>query len=183
MKAGFEDADTVARFLQDANMQNVVRGGVILIDEASLLGTHALAEVMDKAEALKARLILVGDPRQHASVSRGSAFPATRGGGIAAGDRSDGDSTAERQVQESCGRPECREGRWRDSISSMLPAGVREIPDGEREQVIARDYLAAISEKKGNEFKTAIVVSPTHTEAEGITVAIRSAMKEAGKAG
>ena len=48
-EAGFADAETVARFLVDERLQQEARDGVLLIDEASLLGTRTLARVFDLA--------------------------------------------------------------------------------------------------------------------------------------
>ena len=70
-EAGFANADTVARFLKDEAMQQSATGGVILIDEASQLGTQDMLRVFDVAEAVGARVILVGDRRQHRSVMAG----------------------------------------------------------------------------------------------------------------
>ena len=44
-EAGFAMADTVARFLKDQYMQEAARGGVILVDEASQLGTRDMLKV------------------------------------------------------------------------------------------------------------------------------------------
>jgi ATP-dependent exoDNAse (exonuclease V) alpha subunit len=71
---GFEDADTVARFLIDEKFQQGVRDGVIWVDEAGLLGIRQLAQVFDKAKELNARVILQGDRKQHGSVERGAAL-------------------------------------------------------------------------------------------------------------
>ena len=70
-EAGFAMADTVARFLKDPYMQEAARGGVILVDEASQLGTRDMLKVFEVAEAFNARVILVGDRRQHRSVTAG----------------------------------------------------------------------------------------------------------------
>src|SRR5207244_4990128 len=70
-EAGFSDADTVARFLTDELMQQSAKGGVILVDEASQLGTRDMLKVFGVAEAVGARVILVGDRRQHRSVTAG----------------------------------------------------------------------------------------------------------------
>ena len=52
-------------------MQESARGGVILVDEASQLGTRDMLRVFDVAEAVGCRVILVGDRRQHRSVTAG----------------------------------------------------------------------------------------------------------------
>ncbi len=70
-EAGFSQADTVARFLKDQEMQEAARNGVILVDEASQLGTRDMLRVFDVAETVKARVVLVGDRRQHRSVTAG----------------------------------------------------------------------------------------------------------------
>ena len=41
-EAGFAKADTVARFSSMTKMQAIGRGGVMLVDEASLLGTREM---------------------------------------------------------------------------------------------------------------------------------------------
>src|ERR1700721_2310608 len=70
-EAGFAEADTVARFLKDEKMQQAAAGGVILVDEASQLGTRDMLQVFEAAERLNARVLLVGDRRQHRSVTAG----------------------------------------------------------------------------------------------------------------
>ena len=70
-EAGFASADTVARFLKDEQMQETARNGVILVDEASQLGTRDMVQLFDLAERLSARVVLVGDRRQHRSVTAG----------------------------------------------------------------------------------------------------------------
>ncbi|HTU16461.1 MAG TPA: MobF family relaxase, partial [Gemmataceae bacterium] len=70
-EAGFAEADTVARFLKDPEMQESARGGVILVDEASQLGTRDMLKVFNVAERVNARVLLVGDRRQHRSVTAG----------------------------------------------------------------------------------------------------------------
>ena len=52
-------------------MQESARGGVILVDEASQLGTRDMLKLFDVADAVSARVILVGDRRQHRSVTAG----------------------------------------------------------------------------------------------------------------
>lgn len=72
--AGFEHADTVQRFLVSAAMQAQVARRVLLIDEAGLLSTEQLDGLTRIAEQVRARLLLVGDTKQHYSVQRGDAL-------------------------------------------------------------------------------------------------------------
>ena len=71
-----------------------------------------------------------------------------------------------------------RVGEGFDILDKKL-GWIREIEDGEREHVLAKEYLKAIAEQKnGKEYKTAIVVTPTRAEGERVTEAIRWLMKQ-----
>jgi conjugative relaxase-like TrwC/TraI family protein len=73
-QAGFEQADTVQRFLVSEAMQAQAGGRLLLIDEAGLLSTQQLDTLTGIAEGVRARLLLVGDTKQHYSVQRGDAL-------------------------------------------------------------------------------------------------------------
>ncbi|HEY1270437.1 MAG TPA: MobF family relaxase [Gemmataceae bacterium] len=180
-EAGFTTADTVARFLKDEQMQETARGGVILVDEASQLGTRDMLQVFEAAERLGARVLLVGDRRQHRSVTAGEPL---------------------RLLEERAGLPVAEvteilrqqgnykkaagllsEGRTEEAFEELDKLGwIKQVPDGDREKQLAAAYLAAVAEKKrGGEYKSALVVSPTHVEADRITGAIRDGLKADGK--
>lgn len=179
-EAGFENADTVARFLKDQQMQQSARDGVILVDEASQLGTLDMLDVFKVAEEQNARVLLVGDRRQHRSVTAGEPL---------------------KLLEKRAGLPVAevsdimrQQGDYK-KVAKFLSAGeaglafdlldrlgwIREAPDGERNQQIAAAYISAVAEKKRNgEHKSALVVAPTHAEGAAITSAIRARMKEQG---
>jgi ATP-dependent exoDNAse (exonuclease V) alpha subunit len=69
--SGFAAADTVQRFLVDPARQAEAVGRVILVDEAGLLSTQQLGQLTQIATDSRARLLLVGDTKQHHSVQRG----------------------------------------------------------------------------------------------------------------
>jgi conjugative relaxase-like TrwC/TraI family protein len=70
-------ADTVHKLLHD---ERTGRGSVLLhhttviVDEAGMLGTPQLAELLHLAELRRARVVLVGDPLQLSAVGRGGMF-------------------------------------------------------------------------------------------------------------
>lgn len=72
--AGFSHADTVQRFLVSEAMQVEAAQRVLLIDEAGLLSTEQLEGLTRIADGMRARLLLVGDTKQHYSVQRGDAL-------------------------------------------------------------------------------------------------------------
>jgi conjugative relaxase-like TrwC/TraI family protein len=176
-EAGFAHADTVARFLKDEEMQEAGRGGVILVDEASQLGTRDMLHVFSVAERVGARVLLVGDRKQHRSVTAGEPL---------------------RLLEESAGLRAAdvtevvRQGGRYKEVSEALSAGkvakafkelddlgwIRQVADEERYGQLAGAYMAAVAEKKKDgKHKSALVVSPTHAEGGRITQAIREALK------
>ncbi len=182
-EAGFAEADTVARFLKDEQMQAGAKNGVILVDEASQLGTRDMLRVFETAEALSARVILVGDRRQHRSVTAGEPLKLLQeSAGLKVAEvteilRQQGDYKKAAQALS--------EGRTEDGFAELDKLGwIKQVEDGERYKQLSAAYLAAVAEKKkGGKDKTALVVSPTHAEADRITQAIRAGLIAQGKLG
>ncbi len=73
-EAGFDDADTLQRLLIDQQFQQRLQDGVLWIDEAGLVGSRDLAKTFELARQYDARVILMGDSKQHKSVTRGAAL-------------------------------------------------------------------------------------------------------------
>jgi conjugative relaxase-like TrwC/TraI family protein len=174
---GFANADTVARLLLDQQLQEEIRGQVIWIDEAGLLGTRQMAEVFDLTDRLDARLILSGDRKQHGSVERGAALRLL--------EQEAGLVSAEiREIQRQKGEYKeavkaLSEGRTEDGFRRLDKLGwVREVNGTDRYKIMATDYVSSVAEGK-----KVLVVSPTHLEGEWITDAIRAQLKESGRLG
>lgn len=170
---GFAAATTVAELLVNPELQQQTRHSVIWIDEASLLGSRQLKQVVDLAEKNDCRLILSGDwVRQHGSVERGGLLNLI--------DR----YTPVTPIQIQTIRRQ--QGDYRDAVAALARGDVesgfqqldalgwiKELDDDERDRAIAERY-ADIVEKK----QSALVVSPTHREADRITQQIRTTLKE-----
>lgn len=183
VEAGFAGADTVARFLKDEKMQAEAKNGVILVDEASQLGTRDMLAVFNAAEDLSARVILVGDRRQHRSVTAGEPLKLLQeSAGLKVAEvteilRQQGDYKKAAQALS--------EGRTDEGFDELDKLGwIKQVDDSDRYQQLAASYLAAVAEKKkGGQAKSALVVSPTHAEAARISEAIRAGLKGQGKFG
>lgn len=180
-EAGFANADTVARFLKDQDMQKSAKGGVILVDEASLLGTRDMLRVFEVADGVGARVILVGDRRQHRSVTAGEPLKlleekaGLRVAQVTEILRQKGDYKKAAQALS--------DGLTGEAFEELDKLGwIKQVPDEERYEQLAAAYLSAAAEKKkdGNP-KSALVVSPTHAEAGRITLAIRAGLKAQGR--
>jgi conjugative relaxase-like TrwC/TraI family protein len=180
-QAGFANADTVARFLKDEQMQESARGGVILVDEASQLGTRDMHHLFDLAERLSARVVLVGDRKQHRSVTAGEPLKLLeQRAGLPVAEvteilRQEGDYKKAAQALS--------EGRTEEGFKELDKLRwIKQVPDEDRFKQLAAAYLSAAAEKKRDgKPKSALIVSPTHAEANRITDAVRAGLKAQGK--
>lgn len=182
-EAGFVQADTVARFLKDQEMQDAARNGVILVDEASLLGTRDMLQVFDAAEAVGARVVLVGDRRQHRSVTAGEPLKLLEEtAGLRVAEVTD---ILRQQGDYKKAAQALSEGRTEEGFAELDRLGwIKQVADADRDRQLAAAYLTAVAEKKrGGQAKSALVVSPTHVEADRITEAIRAGLKAQGQLG
>lgn len=169
---GFDHAETVARLLADEALQGRVRGQVVWVDEAGLLGMKDLKALFEVAARQNARVVLMGDEGQHGSVPRGDAFrllqthaglPAAEVRGIR---RQTGDY---RRAVEALSAGDVEKG-----IDLLDRAGaVREVAGEWRHARLASDYLDAV--RAG---ETALVVAPTHVEGRGVTTLIREYLRQ-----
>ena len=148
-----------------------------------LLGTRDMLRVFEVADSVGARIVLVGDRKQHRSVAAGEPLKLLeKKAGLPVAEVTD----IMRQTGDYRKASQClSEGKTSEGFAELDKLGwIREVQDGERYQALAASYLAAIAEKKrGGENKTALVVSPTHAEAARITAAIRDGLKGQGKLG
>jgi conjugative relaxase-like TrwC/TraI family protein len=77
---GFSDVRTVDRLLFDLGNGRLKLDGrsVLVVDEAAMLGTRKLGPLLDHAHQARAKVVLVGDDRQFASIDAGGGFRALR---------------------------------------------------------------------------------------------------------
>ncbi len=181
-EAGFATADTVARFQVDEGMQAAAKNGVVLVDEASLLGVRDMLRLFETADRLGARLVLVGDRRQHRAVLAGEPLKLLERAGVPV--------AAVTEIMRQSGDYKnatlaLSEGRLSDGFDELKRLGwIREVADADRYQQLAQAYIATVQERKRNgDPKTALVVSPTHAEAARVTQAIREQLKARGQLG
>jgi conjugative relaxase-like TrwC/TraI family protein len=68
------EASTIARLLIDADRHGLASRTVVIVDEASMVGTRDLARLAEHAARVGGALKLVGDPDQHGPVETGGVF-------------------------------------------------------------------------------------------------------------
>ena len=174
--AGFANAETVEALLQNQKLQAQVRGQVIWIDEAGLLGVGTLARVADLAKKENCRIILSGDTAQHRAVERGDALRLLeRHAALQAAEL----TQIRRQKMDAHKAvvADLQKGDLENAFKRLNRLGMlREMDADKRHDALAADYVAAV--KQG---KSALVISPTHAEGERVTQEIRSKLKTANK--
>lgn len=176
---GFANADTVAQLLANPKMQRSVRGNVIWIDEAGMLGVRDLWQIM-RVAGTSTRVILTGDTAQHAPVARGDGFRLLQD---RAGLRVAEVTQIRRQVIddyrkaiEALSEGDLRTGfRRLDSLGAFIEID----DDAERYHQLAQDFITLGGRKQ----LFPLVVSPTHAEGAQVTNAIRQARSDAGQLG
>ena len=140
-------AMTVARLLwdlRDPHAGGLQPGTVVVVDEASMVGTRDLARLTDHARAVGGAIKLVGDPDQHGSVDVGGVFRRL------CADRGEQlveliDNNRQQDHGERLAVAEYREGHVADALSRYDDAGkiVRSATAGESFDAIVADWYAA----------------------------------------
>jgi ATP-dependent exoDNAse (exonuclease V) alpha subunit len=108
---GFTDARTVDRLLLDLQHRRVEldERTVLVVDEAAMVATRKLAPLLSHAQRAAAKVVLVGDDRQFASIAAGGGFRACASAWAPASSR----STVARWKRGSSRRSTtCGPGTW-----------------------------------------------------------------------
>lgn len=171
------DTKTVAHFLLDTNLQAAARGGWLVVDESSLLGHKQAVELVAAAKKQDLKLIMVGDPMQHASVARGALLRLLEEHGRCQPFRLS-EIMRQKDLAYRAAATLLSQGKTLEGFTALDKIGfVREIADDtDRYRHAASDYVAAVDEGK-----SVIAISPTHAEAGQLTQEIRSQLRDAGK--
>ena len=176
-EAGFARAETLEKLLTDPRLHEQIRGQLVWVDEAGMVGTPTMKRLFDLAAKCDARVVLAGDTKQHPPVERGDAMRIL--------ERQAGIKPAEvREIVR-------QSGMYKDAVEAMEAGeltksvelldrmgSIKEIDNEQRHEALAEKYLDAT---KGR--GTALVVSPTHAEGRQVTEKIREQLKSSGRLG
>jgi len=170
---GFEQAETVARFLIDKKLQDNLYQQVLWVDEAGMLGTNDMKQILQIVKDQQARVILGGDTRQHASVVRGDALRIINKIGKI--------QTAEvnkiyrqKNVEYRKAVEYLAEGNIAKGFEQLDTLhAIKTIDPLNPNKELVEDYIKAIKDKKNT-----LIISPTHQQGNEVTEAIRKALKK-----
>jgi len=180
-KVGFKNAETLAMLFKNEALQKQMRKQVMLIDEAGLVSSNDMRSIFDIAKKQEARVILVGDYRQHSSIEAGDSFRLLeKEAGIRYAEITEirrqshtGYRKAVEQISDGTGRG-AQKGF--DALNKM--GWIVESNGEERHRQLVSDYLQA-----ADEGKSALIIAPTHAEGRKLTDELRAALKERGAIG
>lgn len=176
---GFSNATTLADFLQNGEAKHGPRllGATVIVDEAGIASTRQGAELCALVQAQGARLILVGDSRQHSGVEAGDFL-----------------SILENHSRlQTCELTDIRRQTARDyrnAVKSMAQGQARAglealdrlgwVKEGGADYVkcAAEHYVESVAAKRD-----VILVAPTWEEIHRLTDAVRAGLKKRGKLG
>ena len=180
-KVGFSDAKTIARLLADPHEQAQLHGQVLLVDEAGMVSSKDMDELLDLAKKNGARIVYSGDTQQLKSVSEGDALRVLER-------ESKLQQVSLLQVQRQIN------AEYREAVETLRnhPAegferlekmgAIREVSWLTRGQEAAKAYreAAMVPNVEGKE-RSILVVCATHNEIKSVTFAIREDRKNAGQ--
>lgn len=175
---GFDKADTVARLLTDKTIHDNIKNQIIWVDEAGMLGIKDTVRILEIANDNNARVIFVGDYKQHASVQRGDAMRILQKIGYIPYVSL---NTIYRQKQEDYRQAvkEISEGNINTGFSLLDAQGaIHEVEHQEINQTLVKNYLDARQNRK-----SALVITPTRANAKTINRDIREGLKTSKKLG
>ncbi len=167
--------ETVAKHLM--SQSRIERGGVWIVDEASMLSARDMASLLDQASKANARVVLVGDVKQLGSVGAGAAFSQLQEAGMQTARldeivRQTNAATRDAVLASI-------EGDVRKAIAALDRGGGRiiESPDrADRFAAIARQYAQLDSKTRAR----TLVIEPSREGRDALTTDIRLELAKAG---
>jgi conjugative relaxase-like TrwC/TraI family protein len=182
-KVGFEHAVTIERLLQDRQEQMKLLGKVLIVDEAAMVSSRQMSDLLRLAERSRARVVFSGDTQQIQSVEAGDALRVLEQG-------TQMKSVSLRQVQRQTlaeyrsAVEELRVNPERGFGQLEQMGAVREVDWQLRPQEVSAAYREALAvpNAKG-QTRSVLVVAPTHEEIRRLTEAIRGDRQRAGELG
>lgn len=177
------DATSVARLLAEldrgatAGEQALARGSVLVVDEAGMVDSRAMARLIDHAERAGAKLVLIGDPAQLGEIEAGGLFAAilNRTEPIVLDEVIRHRHDLEREAAKLI-----REGEGREAICVYEGAERVTVSD---DPVARREAMVADWWERYREGEDALMLAKRNAEVRELNAMAREKMKLEGKLG
>ena len=173
------ESNTVARLLYSDSNIDPQKQAIWIVDEAGLLSAKDAHKLLKKAQAQKARVILVGDIRQLSAVEAGNPFKSLQMAGIQTAylEESRRQKTEALRAAVVC----LSAGEQREGLDRLDKAGmVHELKDSQaRHRCIVQDYMGLLPEAR----EKTLILSGTNVERLALTADLRKALQAEGSLG
>ncbi len=182
-KIGFARAMTAERLLQDSSQQKHLAGNVLIVDEAGMVSSRQMSELLALAERSRTQILFSGDTRQLQSVEAGDALRVLERESRL---KSVSLSQVQRQTlaEYRTAVEELRQNPARGFRQLEQMGAVREIDWQLRPQEVSQAYRDALAQPNAKgQTREVLVVAPTHEEIRRLTEAIRADRQRAGDLG
>ncbi|HEY2479017.1 MAG TPA: MobF family relaxase [Solirubrobacterales bacterium] len=173
------DATSIARLLAelDGGRRPLPRRSVLLVDEAGMVDSAALARLVDHARAADAKLVLVGDPAQLGEIEAGGLFASivARTEPVVLDEVIRHEHDLDRE-----GARRIREGRGAEAIEVYRSAErvvVSADPEARREEM-TRDWCRSFAQGED-----ALMIAKRNVEVERLNALAREVMEAEGRLG
>jgi conjugative relaxase-like TrwC/TraI family protein len=185
---GFAPTTTAAAVLREGGIESVTVAAALkeplslkrepqlwIVDEAGLLSSRQARELLDRAEKVGAKVVLVGDRQQHRAVEAGSPFALLIDRAGIATERLDVIRRQRDEALREVVRVASEQGGASRAVALLEQSGrVMEIPDlRARHEAITRDFIT--------DGGRGVVIAPSNAERQDLNRRIREALIEAGR--
>jgi AAA domain/UvrD-like helicase C-terminal domain len=174
LREGGIESTTVAAALKEP--LSLKRGPQLwIVDEAGLLSSRQARELLDRAEKVGAKVVLVGDRQQHRAVEAGSPFALLIDRAGITTERLDVIRRQKDEALREVVRVASEAGGAGRAVQLLERAGrVVEIPDARlRHEAITRDFIA--------DGGRGVVIAPSNAERQDLNRRLREALIDAGQ--
>jgi conjugative relaxase-like TrwC/TraI family protein len=177
------EATSLARLLADLDRARAEGapplrpGSVIVVDEAGMVDSRALARLIDHAQEVEAKLVLIGDPAQLGEIEAGGLFTAiaSRTDPVVLDEvvrhRFDLDRDSAKLI---------REGQGREALASYSAMGRVTVSD---DPVARREAMVADWWKRFKEGDDALMIAKRNAEVRELNALAREKMRAEGRLG
>ncbi|MEO1394795.1 MAG: MobF family relaxase [Cyanobacteria bacterium J06634_5] len=178
-KATHIPSDTVASLLVRDVKDSPKPQTIWIVDEAGLLSAKAAHQLLQRAAAEQARVILVGDTRQLSAVEAGNPFKSLQAGGIQTAYLEESRRQKTEDLKKAIALIES--GQLENAIQHLDQTGaIQAIPSqAQRFQQIVDDYLSLEPRQRDR----TLLLAGTNAERLALTAKLRQAMQERGELG
>jgi len=161
--------------LAEHNAREVTAHDVILVDEAGMVGSRHMARLLEHADKIGFKLVLVGDEKQLQAVAAGGAFQVAQ---KQAGYAELSDNRRQRDAADREAAAAVVEGRAGDALKSYLDRGRIHV---EADQAKTAQQMVEAWATCGGEHKDKLMLAKTRAEVGLLNNLARAEMKAGGR--